>query len=551
MALVSTLGSVGVKVVAATLLGRTTWRTVQARDRSSETPFVAVLATLTLWAVCVLGDELPSMLPGEVLATACSVGQLGAALLLPGVWVVYALGYTGRGTGLTPWRIALFAGIVAPAVLGVVVAVTGSSERAVVRGLAPLIVFELLYLSGLFAYGTYLMVRFGGDHARVSNTQVLVVTSGVATPYLLSLVWDPASGVSGTSVGLLVAGGLLSVAVRRYPVTTGFPKADHVARTRVVETLEEAVVVLDRDDHVLDANETATELFGPSVDDAIGDPVRAVVDGLDRVELAPGSTGTVTLRTSRGRRRYQFSVSAVTDSTVPASNDDPVARTVLFRDVTDRRTRRQRLSVLNRILRHNVRNDLDAALAYVDLVDDDEVRAGIEDTLTETVRLARKARDAEEAMTAVTESPKSVDLATLARSVADRFREDYPGEITVDCADEPRVVSHPTVVRRVLSELVENALVHAGEAPTVEVTVRHGANGAAEVTVTDDGPGIPERERAVLGSDAETQLDHGRGIGLWFVNWAVTQLGGELEFGRNDHPGGAVTVRLYDTAASG
>lgn len=70
------------------------------------------------------------------------------------------------------------------------------------------------------------------------------------------------------------------------------------------------------------------------------------------------------------------------------------------------------------------------------------------------------------------------------------------------------------------------------------------------MVVTDDGPGIPERERTVLDSGTETQLEHGRGIGLWFVNWAVTRLGGELEFARNDPTGSVVTVRLYDTAES-
>jgi signal transduction histidine kinase len=422
---------------------------------------------------------------------------------------------------------------------------TGSSETEILREAAPLVVWEFAYLFGLWLYGTYLLVGFGRGHPRVSTAQVAVVTGGVTAPYLLSTVWDASGLATGTSLGLLAAGGLLAVAVRRYPVTTGFPKADYVARTRVVETLQEAVLVLDWDGHVLDVNRTTTELFDVSAGEMIGEPVRSVVDGLDRADLTVGSTGTVSLQTARGRRQFQFSVSAVTDS---SAEDSALARTVLLRDVTGQQTRRQRLSVLNRILRHNVRNDLDAVLAYADLVDDEEVRAGIRTNVTDTLQLSAKAREAEDVMTAVTEPPEPVDLATVAASVAERLRSEHPGELSVDCPDEPEVVSHRSIVRRVLTELVENALVHSdGNPPRVELTVRDGPDGGVELVVADDGPGLPEREREILASGTETQLKHGQGIGLWFVNWAVTQLGGELQFAHNDPTGSVVTVRLYDT----
>jgi PAS domain S-box-containing protein len=405
---------------------------------------------------------------------------------------------------------------------------------------------ELLVAFCLYVYGTYVMVSFGGDHPRVSNAQVAVVTGGVTAPYLLEIARDSSEPVGGASMGLLVAGALLAVAVRRYPVTTGFPKADHVARTRVVETLREAVVVLDSDGYVLDANEAAAERFGTGAAELVGEPLAAVAGGLEDADLSVGSNGTVSLRTPEGRRRFQFSVSAVSDS---AGGGEPVARTVLLRDVTDRRTRRQRLSVLNRILRHNVRNDLDAVLAHTNRIDDEDVRTDIRAILDRTVRLGTKARETEEVMGTVGDSPTAVDLAAVARSVVDRLRSDIErGEIELD-ATAIEAVTHEAVVRRLLRELLENALEHGGDAPHVRVTVRGGPGETAELVVADDGPGIPEREREILAAGTETQAKHGRGIGLWFVRWAVTQLGGELAFDRNDPTGSVVTVRLYANGA--
>ena len=65
--------------------------------------------------------------------------------------------------------------------------------------------------------------------------------------------------------------------------------------------------------------------------------------------------------------------------------------------------------------------------------------------------------------------------------------------------------------------------------------------------MSDHGPGLSEREHGLLTRGGETQLDHGLGVGLWFVNWAVEQLGAELEFERSDSAGTTVVVRFYGT----
>jgi signal transduction histidine kinase len=110
------------------------------------------------------------------------------------------------------------------------------------------------------------------------------------------------------------------------------------------------------------------------------------------------------------------------------------------------------------------------------------------------------------------------------------------------------VTSHRRIIRRVLVELVENALVHAdADDPSVGLSIRH-CDGATELVVVDDGPGLPEREQEILAAETETQLKHGQGIGLWFVHWAVTQLGGDLEFAQNEPTGSVVTVRLHGAA---
>ncbi|SFS92371.1 sensor histidine kinase [Halostagnicola kamekurae] len=546
MSIVGTVAAVTLDAIASALLGWTTWLALQSRDRPSAHPFIAILALLTTMAVLSVLAELPGTAAIPLLSSLVEFGQFGIGIVIPGVWVMYALSYTGRGTGLTRWRVAMFLGIALPLVLSAAILFV-DLPRTVLEGLlASFLGTEIMLLFGLFIYGTYLLLGHGWNHARISKLQIAAVISAVAAPYYAGGAGSSDPIADGVTVGLLVSGGLFAVAVRRYPVMTGFPKADHVARTHVVEALQEAVIVLDWEDHVLDANATTAELFDRSTASMISDPIHSVVDGLDGTDLSAGATGTVTLQTTKGRRRFQYSVSAVNDAEVDGGAD-AVARTVLLRDVTDRQTREQRLSVLNRVLRHNVRNELDVILAYADRIDDETVRDGIRDSATDLVDLSDKAREAEDVMTASADSPESVDLAAVARDVVEQHRtEDQPCEILLSCPDELTVSSHRTIIWQVLTELVGNAIEHTDRPTHVEVTVRGGPNGAAELVVADDGTGIPHRERKILDAGTETQLEHGSGIGLWFVNWAVTQLGGELAFRENDPSGSVVTVRLYD-----
>lgn len=551
MSTVEILLAAGLDTVAVALLSLTTWVAVQSRERPSALPFVGVAGALTVWAVAQFLSELPVASSGTLLSTVASFGAFGAALSIPGTWTVYALGYTGRGTGLTRRRIVVLSGIVLPIVAGIAVLIFGGVTTdnipdAVLPIFASLVVFEFLYLFVLFLYATYLMIGLARNNASVSGLQIMVVLSGVAAPYVAGLLGASESAVAdGLTVGLLLSGGLLGAAVWRYPVLTGFPKADYVARTRVVERLQEAVFVIDWENTVLDANETTARLFDRSTDDIVGDPIESTVERFEGTDLSAGATGTVTLETTEGRRRFQYSVSAVGS---PGSMDDDtetVARAVLFRDVTDQQMREQRLTVLNRVLRHNVRNELDVVLAQAERVDEEELRAGIRESATDLLELGNKAREIEEMITASTGPPEPVDLTVVTESVVEDHRGTSDGEITVERPEELVVSSHRTVLEAMLSELLDNALTHAEtSSPSVEVRVRRN-EGAAELAVVDDGPGIPERERRILSEGNETQLRHGQGLGLWFVNWAVTRLGGELVFEENDSGGSVVTVCLY------
>lgn len=540
----SLLLSLAIDAVAVGLLAWVTFHALKDRSPPNAVPFAIMAGGLLLWAVLSLISEFPH--GWEIGANLAALAQIVPVVFLPAVWLVYVLGYTGRGTGFTRPRAAIFVLLALPLVGAAATFEGDPSVDEIQRSLASLAGTELFLLFVIYVYAAVVFLRYGWNHGRVSRTQVLAQLGAISAPYIIGGWLDGSSVIDGVTGGLLIAGVLLTVSIRRYPVLTGFPKADYVARSRVVESLQEAVVVVDWDTHILDANATAEDLFGWSTREVIGTPLPAAVDGIDGADLSSGRTDTTSLQTTRGRRQFQFTVSDVETEGTEGSGES-VARTIVFRDVTDQRTREQRLSVLNRVLRHNARNKLDVILAHADHVESDEHRTAIRRSATDLASVSRKARNAEAVMTDSVGAPSEVDLAAVVREVAATAREDYPeSDVSVTAPEQLQFTSYRTIVRRLASELVENAIVHSDDPTRVDIGVEMTTDRVPQLSVTDNGPGIPDRERDLMTTPGETQLEHGLGVGLWFVNWAVSQLGAELEFRSTGETGTTVVVRFYN-----
>lgn len=212
----------------------------------------------------------------------------------------------------------------------------------------------------------------------------------------------------------------------------------------------------------------------------------------------------------------------------------------------------QRNVVLNRVLRHNIRNDVNTILGYADQLEE-ELESGRASTNGEievikgrarsVAALSEKARRIEEDFTREWGTPKPVDVVALTERGLDNIRKRYP-EPDIELTGPDQLWARASNgVEVIVENLVENAVVHGAEGSAVEVSV--GTEGGwAEIRIADNGEGIPQEEIAVLVAGKETPLNHGNGLGLWLVKWLVDSYGGKLSFGENEPTGSIVRVRL-------
>jgi signal transduction histidine kinase len=157
------------------------------------------------------------------------------------------------------------------------------------------------------------------------------------------------------------------------------------------------------------------------------------------------------------------------------------------------------------------------------------------------VALGEKAREVERVLDRDGTTERVALEPLLERVVADR-RDEESGATVAVAAGDLSVRTDPPVLETVVGELLENALAHAGSAPTVELAAERRGDSVA-VTVTDDGPGIPDHEQAAIDAGVESALEHGSGLGLWLANWGAASLGGSLALDSNEE-GTTVAVEL-------
>jgi len=218
----------------------------------------------------------------------------------------------------------------------------------------------------------------------------------------------------------------------------------------------------------------------------------------------------------------------------------------IYTDITDQKERERRLEVLNRVLRHNLRNDLTVVLGLADelyeRIDDESHRSllgQLQGKAEQIASLSDRARDIERSVRREDAGTEPLDVPETVARLVDQFATQYDTAIEMSLP-ATSVRAADGRFGRVLSELLENSLEHAGEDPSVSVSVEV-APETVVVTVADDGPGIPAHELDVLtGTEPITQLSHGSGLGLWLVIWVTESYGGTVSF-END---GGATVRL-------
>ncbi|MGM0606280.1 MAG: GAF domain-containing sensor histidine kinase [Halobacteriota archaeon] len=191
------------------------------------------------------------------------------------------------------------------------------------------------------------------------------------------------------------------------------------------------------------------------------------------------------------------------------------------------------ISVLNRVLRHNLRNDLNVVHGNAQLLleqtsgSEATLASTIESKTTELISLAESARKLENLTKSIPVS-RPVDIVPMVERTVSEICDENPS-VTCSLSTPEQAISFAAPqFSDAISELLENAAKHAGPEPSIDVTVHRGSD-QITVQIKDDGPGLPSGERRILSGESEQPLRHGSGLGLALVYWIITNLDAEID----------------------
>ncbi|WP_336002031.1 histidine kinase N-terminal 7TM domain-containing protein [Halorientalis halophila] len=533
---------------------------LQHRERPGAAPLAIFLLAASCWSFAEGMNLAAATLGPKIFWTRA---EIAVSAVVPLAWLALVLEYTGNDEFLTRRTLGLL--LVEPALLlGVLwfepslvqagATLDTSGPFAVIDAtLGPVYFGHLIYSYLLVLIGGGLLLRvilFAEGVYRTQSTALLIAMFLPLVGNVLYVFESLPKGVDPTNVGFLLSGVIVAGTILRGQLLEVVPVARHLARDEILENMDDRVIVLDDNHRVADVNPSAAALLDCSENTAIGRPIEAVLPPVaDLLAAGDGPHLQTDLSLNRDDGVHHFSVRI---SPLNRAAGSVVGTLISLRDVTDERQQRQRLDVLNRLLRHNLRNEMNVVAGNAELVqrrlDDaelsdrleriEETALGITEQSDKVGRISRTFDD---------DAAPTVDLADTIHTEVRDARDRYPrAEFTVELPRGLDACVDPGVAIA-LEELLANAVEHNDGNPEVTVAVRTD-EGFVVVEIRDNGPGIEPHELDVLDEGEETALQHGSGVGLWVVYWTIEQFGGHLEFS-NGERGCTVAAVLPDASA--
>ncbi|MXR51628.1 PAS domain S-box protein [Halovenus sp. WSH3] len=318
----------------------------------------------------------------------------------------------------------------------------------------------------------------------------------------------------------------------------------------IIEATPVAICIVDDDGRIELWNDGAESAFGWADSEIQQQPYT-------RLCAAPGEGKQFLSRLEAGERldgietRHRRRDGGVLDVRLWAapfrpSTEEFGGAAFVISDISEQKRREQRLAVLNRVLRHNIRNEVTVAQGHLEMLaeettaETEHVRT-IQTHLDRIIELSEAARRAEQ-LEADTETTE-LDIADLLADRIDHLRDTHQSvDIDATVPESAPVLGHE-LLPYALDTLLDNAIEHNDDPKRIEVAVTADSE-ETRVRIADNGPGLPPMERQVLTAEAETQLSHSTGVGLWLARWIVRNSEGTITVGDGPLGGTAITIRL-------
>ncbi|MFB6196174.1 MAG: sensor histidine kinase [Haloplanus sp.] len=299
------------------------------------------------------------------------------------------------------------------------------------------------------------------------------------------------------------------------------PDIDPSFFAEMVETVGVGVGIYGADGRYIYVNDAYADMFGVAPETIIGTHLWEIAPEMEaeRFDRYWDSFDTGETRTAETEHTFGGTTVPVETNTTCRVIDGTPYHFGTIKDITERKERErelkrqnERLDAFAGVVSHDLRNPLNVAQGYLDILQDDIDREELHlvesslkrmDILTDDLLCLARSGDAIDD----TEPVSVTEIAEAAWKTVDT------GDASLECETNGRLIqADGSRLQQLFENLFRNAIEHGG--PTVTVTVGASDGG---FYVADDGDGIPPEMRDDVFDAGYSTRSDGTGFGLSIV----------------------------------
>jgi two-component system sensor histidine kinase HydH len=313
----------------------------------------------------------------------------------------------------------------------------------------------------------------------------------------------------------------------------------------ILKNMDEAVIVINRDFIVSLFNSSAQKLFKIRDEEVSGRNLNELSKFTFLVDIIKSDRSTEKLLNIAGEDKYLL----ISSTTNHDEQNNIESYTVVLSDITERKSleesarRREKLSAMGELasgVAHEIRNPINAiGMIAQRLQKEFSPGANNEEFNSITNLLRSEVTRINKIIKQFLDYAKPLDVITTEidadeyfnqvyqlfhgqsdrRSISFRMITTNPGRIKID----------PELMKQALMNLIQNAFDAVGEAGKIRLDYKC-LNDSLEITISDNGRGIPDEDKDRIFDLYYTSRKDGTGIGLSITQKIIEQHGGLISF---------------------
>lgn len=532
--------------------------------------FGMAMVSLSIWAFG-YSLELTSTTLDQMLIW-INVEYIGIGLI-PAFWFTFCLAYSGRDDLLTkPNLIAIFT----IPVLTIFMVWTNQWHNLHYTTMAvsdagpfPMLSFErgiwyfvhMFYFYILLLIGGYLLLQNYRNAAPFFKRQTLIVLFGALAPWVVNLLYHigfrPYEYIDLTPFVFTITGLIIGVGLLQYKLFQVVP----IARDKVIEGLQDGVMVLDSQDRIIYQNPMMDHYTSRLKDEVIGRPFQLVFsaypDFVQTVSKRQNDHTFVEIRDNHKNSIY-FDVKI---NTIATGDPNLGGLLIVFRDYTEQKLSEKEL--INARLKaeesdrlktaflanmsHEIRNPMNGIIGFAGILKDPDLSESEREHYLQIIE-----SNAEQLLLIINDiidiskiesgqehiKPSDISVKKLVEDVGNAFShpvKDKKLNFLVEnqiSKNEDQIITDPVKLRQVLVNLIGNAIKFTNQGRITLRVIK--SNDELHFSVIDTGIGIKSADVDLIfdrfrQSDQDiTTLSRGTGLGLAISRGYANLFGGTL-----------------------